>query len=130
MTLPPDATASASPPLTEGDFDFAAHRRHAVDAKSYLDARFGADGRMRDFSYQFETRTLRALGFSSLHQLDVAIAGYDDDAVSRIIHGGRQGQLSETRRCPHCGPWTVVSAPSPLVEARRRLVSSIRDKGT
>jgi ppGpp synthetase/RelA/SpoT-type nucleotidyltranferase len=62
--------------------------------KAYLDARFGPDGRMRDFSYQFQVRTLRREGFTDLRQLDEAIAPYDDDQISRIVHGGRQGQLT------------------------------------
>lgn len=62
--------------------------------KAYLDKRFGRDGRMRDFSYQYEARLLRRLGFSNLEQVDEAIRPYDDDAVSRAIHGYRQGQTT------------------------------------
>lgn len=62
--------------------------------KSYLDRRLGADGRMRDWSYQYEASLLRRLGFTNLQQLAEAIAQYDDDAVSRVAHGNRQGQLT------------------------------------
>jgi ppGpp synthetase/RelA/SpoT-type nucleotidyltranferase len=62
--------------------------------KTYLDNRLGTDGRMRDWSYQYEAGLLRRLGFTDLQQLDDAMAAYDDDAVSRIAHGSRQGQLT------------------------------------
>jgi ppGpp synthetase/RelA/SpoT-type nucleotidyltranferase len=62
--------------------------------KAYLDRRLGPDGRMRDFSYQYEARLLKRLGFTDLAQLDAALRPYDDDAVSRAVHGYRQGQLT------------------------------------
>jgi putative GTP pyrophosphokinase len=49
---------------------------------------------MTPFSYEFEARVLRRLGFSNLQELDDAIAGYDDDRISRRLHGTRQGQLT------------------------------------
>lgn len=62
--------------------------------KAYLDRRFGPDGRMREFSYQYEARLLRHLGFANLEQVDAAIRPYDDDEISRAIHGYRQGQTT------------------------------------
>lgn len=62
--------------------------------KAYLDRKLGADGRMTPFSYEFEARILRRLGFSNLQELDDAITGYDDDRISRLLHGNRQGQLT------------------------------------
>ena len=62
--------------------------------KAYLDRRLGPDGRVADWSYAWELRILRRLGFSDLRQLDEAIANYDDDKISRIVHGSRQGQLT------------------------------------
>jgi ppGpp synthetase/RelA/SpoT-type nucleotidyltranferase len=62
--------------------------------KSYLDQRFGPDGRMTDFSYSWEARVLRRLGFRNLKQLDNAVSGYNHDSISRGLHGTRQGQLS------------------------------------
>lgn len=62
--------------------------------KAYLDRKLGADGRMTAFSYEFEARILRRLGFSNLQELDDAIAGYDDDHISRLLYGNRQGQLT------------------------------------
>lgn len=60
----------------------------------YLDRRLGADGRMSEFSYDWTVRLLKKLGFRSLAQVDECIAKYDDDKVSRILTGSRQGQLS------------------------------------
>jgi ppGpp synthetase/RelA/SpoT-type nucleotidyltranferase len=62
--------------------------------KAYLDRKLGADGRMTAFSYEWEARILRRLGFSNLQELDDAIARYDDDRISRLLHGNRQGQLT------------------------------------
>jgi putative GTP pyrophosphokinase len=62
--------------------------------KVYLDRRIGADGRMSDFSYDWTVRLLKGLGFRNLAQVDACIDGYDDDKVSRLLWGTRQGQLS------------------------------------
>jgi putative GTP pyrophosphokinase len=60
----------------------------------YLDKRLGPDARMADYSYEYEAKRLRMLGFRTFAQVDECIKGRDDDAVSRIVAGGRQGQLS------------------------------------
>jgi ppGpp synthetase/RelA/SpoT-type nucleotidyltranferase len=62
--------------------------------KLYLDRRFGADGRMSDFSYDWTVRLLRRLGFQNLAQVHECIADYDDDKISRLLAGSRQGQLT------------------------------------
>ena len=62
--------------------------------KAFLDRRLGADGRVADWSYSWTARLLNRLGFTDLQQLNDALAGYDDDGVSRAIHGNRQGQLT------------------------------------
>lgn len=62
--------------------------------KAYLDKRFGPDGRMKAWSYQWQARTLRQMGFVLMDQLDNCIREYDDDAISRLLHGNRQGQLT------------------------------------
>jgi ppGpp synthetase/RelA/SpoT-type nucleotidyltranferase len=62
--------------------------------KSYLDRKLEPDGRMSEYSYQFTARLLRQLGFRNFQQIDDAIAGYDDDRLSRVVWGARQGQLS------------------------------------
>ena len=62
--------------------------------KSYLDGRVGADARTTEFSYEYTARMLRRLGFASIEQVDACIGGYDDDQLSRIVWGNRQGQIS------------------------------------
>lgn len=62
--------------------------------KAYLDKRLGPDGRMKEFSYNWTAGLLRRLRFTSLDQIDEAIRIYDDDKLSRISDGTRQGQLS------------------------------------
>lgn len=61
--------------------------------KVYLDAKYGPDARMSAWSYDFATRICRRLGFRDIGQIDDAISSYDDDKVSRILWGSRQGQL-------------------------------------
>lgn len=65
----------------------------ADSLKAYLDRRYGPDGRMREWSYAYAVKLLRALGFQNLGQLNECIAPYNDDAVSRAVWGSRQGQL-------------------------------------
>lgn len=62
--------------------------------KLYLDRRLGADGRMSEFSYDWTVRLLKRLGFRNLEQIEECISGYDDDKVSRLLTGTRQGQLT------------------------------------
>lgn len=62
--------------------------------KSYLDRKLGTDGRMTQWSYEFDAKLVRTLGFETLSQLDDCLAAYDDDEISRTLWGSRQGQLS------------------------------------
>ena len=62
--------------------------------KTYLDKRLGSDGRMTEYSYQWMAKVLHDLGFSDFKDIDECISGYDDDRLSRILWGSRQGQLS------------------------------------
>lgn len=61
---------------------------------AYLDRKYGADGRMSDFSYQWTASVLRRLGFQNLAEVEKAIDGWNDDELSRTIYGSRQGQLT------------------------------------
>ena len=61
--------------------------------RSYLDERVGSDARVSDFSYDWMARTLRQMGFVTFEQVDRCIDGYDDDELSRISWGGRQGPI-------------------------------------
>jgi ppGpp synthetase/RelA/SpoT-type nucleotidyltranferase len=62
--------------------------------KTYLDKRLGSDGRMAKWSYEYTARMLRQLRFTNFEQIDKCIAPYDVDALSRAVHGSRQGQLT------------------------------------
>jgi ppGpp synthetase/RelA/SpoT-type nucleotidyltranferase len=62
--------------------------------KAYLERKYGSDGRMSDFSYEWTARLLLRLGFTSLAEVDEAVKDWDDDRISRIVYGGRQGQIT------------------------------------
>jgi ppGpp synthetase/RelA/SpoT-type nucleotidyltranferase len=62
--------------------------------KTYLDKKFGLDFRMSSFTYRWTAGLLQQLGFTSLEEVDACIAGYNDDAISRVLHGWRQGQIT------------------------------------
>lgn len=62
--------------------------------KTYLDKKLGPDGRVSDWSYDWTVRLLKKLGFQTLRQIDDCIKNYDDDKVSKIIRGNRQGQTT------------------------------------
>lgn len=62
--------------------------------KAFLDKRLGPDGRIAEYSYTWTARLLKKLGFRTLEQVETCIQGYDDDRLSRIASGGRQGQTT------------------------------------
>jgi ppGpp synthetase/RelA/SpoT-type nucleotidyltranferase len=66
----------------------------ADSIRTFLDKRYGPDGRMTDLSYRWAARLLRHLGFTNLSEVDECITGYDDAQVSRSIHGSRRGQVT------------------------------------
>lgn len=61
--------------------------------KTYLDKKLGSDKRMTNMSYDWTTRLLLKLGFTNFRQIDDCIANYNDDHVSRLAWGERQGQV-------------------------------------
>jgi ppGpp synthetase/RelA/SpoT-type nucleotidyltranferase len=61
---------------------------------AFLDKRVGRDDRISEFSYDWTARLLKRLGFRTLGEVDRCIRGYDDDKLSRIVTGSRQGQLT------------------------------------
>lgn len=87
-----DLTARAETQILSGDFSEVEITSNSL--KAYLDKTIGSDGRMSDFSYDWTARLLLRLGFTSLDQVDEAIKQYDDDNLSRVVEGTRQGQLS------------------------------------
>ena len=61
--------------------------------KSYLDMTLGTDLRVADDSYQALAGQLRRLGFRNLAELDSCVGRVSDDHISRVLWGGRQGQI-------------------------------------
>lgn len=61
--------------------------------RAYLNKRLGPDFRISPNSYEFTARMLQQLGFSNFKEVDDCISDYDDDLLSRKVHGTRQGQL-------------------------------------
>jgi len=48
---------------------------------------------MSDWAYGWNARQLLRMGFQTIGDVERCIEGYDDDKITRIIWGGRQGQL-------------------------------------
>jgi len=78
----------------EIDGDLAAVEITPFGLKAYLDRLLGPDGRMTEFSYDFEARNVRSLGFTNLQQLDDCFRGFNADQLNSVIYSTRQGQLS------------------------------------
>jgi putative GTP pyrophosphokinase len=62
--------------------------------KQFLDRRLGSDGRISEWSYNWEARMLKLLGFRDLRQVEKAISTYNDDILSSIAWKSRQGQTT------------------------------------
>ncbi len=62
--------------------------------KAFLNRRLGFDGRISDFSYDWTARLLKKLGFRTLEQVERCVRDYDDDRLSRLAAGSRQGQTT------------------------------------
>ena len=76
--------------------------------RSYLDGRIGSDARTTDFSYEYEAKVVRRLGFTTIDQVDACIEGYDDDQLSRILWQRRQGLMSRFEDMLLAGMGTVL----------------------
>jgi ppGpp synthetase/RelA/SpoT-type nucleotidyltranferase len=83
---------SARKSVQHGDLDQVEITADALQA--YLDRRFGADARVSDWSYNWMVRVLLGLGFRNFRQVDECISGYDDDQISKAVHGARQGPIT------------------------------------
>jgi putative GTP pyrophosphokinase len=62
--------------------------------RSYLGRTIGVDERISDFSYEFEAKVLKGLGFENFQQVHECVRGFDDGHLSRIAYGTRSGQVS------------------------------------
>ncbi len=86
-----DLKQRARTSVEEGSLDQVEITADAL--RSYLDKRIGSDARVSEFSYEWTARALRRLGFATIDQLEHCIDGYDDDELSRIAWGRRQGPI-------------------------------------
>lgn len=93
--------------------------------KFYLDATYGADKRVSQYSYGWVTRNLKRMGFQSIGQLDECIAGYDAIKLSRALYRNKQGQLNRLEYAVAAGmgpnflrlhPWAERDADGRLPE--------------
>ena len=62
--------------------------------RSYIEKRIGEDARHSDYSYEYTARMLHRLGFKTFDQVERCSEGYNDDELSRISWGRRQGSIS------------------------------------
>jgi ppGpp synthetase/RelA/SpoT-type nucleotidyltranferase len=77
--------------IKEGNIDEVEITPDAL--KAFLTKRLGGDQRISWFSYDFLARQLRKFGFKYLRQVEECISDYDDDLLSRLAYGFRQGQV-------------------------------------
>ena len=87
-----DLTQQVASKITRGELEDI--EITSASLRSYLDRKLGSDGRVSDFSFDCTARTLMRIGFTSLQQINLCIGDYNDDQLSRIIDGNRQGQLT------------------------------------
>src|SRR5215471_4140356 len=107
----------------------------AESLRSYLEMRLGGDRRMGESNYESWVRVLRELGFTSVAQVDVCIAGLDGDAISRNIWGSKRAQLQrfEGLLLAGMGDYYIDHHPSReldhFVELRRRWLERLKEHG-
>ncbi|MGX4769922.1 hypothetical protein ACWAUC_08915 [Bradyrhizobium guangdongense] len=77
--------------IKEGEIDDVEITPDAL--KTFLAKMIGGDRRIAWFSYDQLARVLRKCGFRTLRQLEECVRGYDDDSLSQLIYGFRQGQI-------------------------------------
>jgi hypothetical protein len=73
--------------------DFKRRKITPETLKLCLDEYLGPDGRTTQFSYEYETKILLKMGFSTIDQIEDCIKDYDDDQIRRTSWGHRQGQI-------------------------------------
>jgi ppGpp synthetase/RelA/SpoT-type nucleotidyltranferase len=137
--------------IEDADSALRTEARHNVDTdqldkveitrdslQAYLDRKFGPDGRMADWRYRWTARVLIKLGFTKLAEVDECIKDRNDRQISRIIHGGGQGQISrfedvllasmgENYILAH--PWAEDSEIRWFIPARMARLEKLRSAG-
>ncbi len=84
--------STANKKIEERDYKSVEITPDAV--RSYLTTILGPDDRISEYTYEWEVRLLKSLGFQTLQQIHDCIHGLDDDYLSRIALGSRAGQAS------------------------------------
>jgi len=103
--------------------------------KIYLDQKLGADGRMSSFSYDWTAQSLLRLGFNTLEEVEKCVQPYNDDQLSRLIDGGRQGQLTRFEYMLLAGMGSGFIDRHPLhlegwfVERRKAILEKLTENG-
>ena len=77
--------------IKEGQIDEVEITPDAI--KAFLTRKLGGDQRISWLSYDFLARQLRKYGFQTLRQVEDCTKGYNDDFLSRLAYGFRQGQV-------------------------------------
>ena len=121
--------AEATRSIQAGDLERVEITASAL--KEYLDARLGPDGRMKEWAYDWNARLLIRLGFSNLRELDELLNGLDDDALSRQVWGGRQGQLTRFEDMLICllGGKYIQAVPYQAGRAKRMIEKGVTVPG-
>jgi putative GTP pyrophosphokinase len=88
--------------IKQGDFEKVEITPDAL--RAFLQKAVGSDDRISAFSYDFLARTLREMGFRTLRQIEKCISQFDDDQLSRIAWGYRQGR-SLGLNCSYLRGW-------------------------
>lgn len=77
--------------IKEGEIDEVEVTPDAL--RAFLVRKLGPDQRIKWSSYDYLARILRKCGFKTLRQLEDCMQGYDDNELSHLIFGFRQGQI-------------------------------------
>ncbi|MEZ0231230.1 MAG: GTP pyrophosphokinase family protein [Methylophilaceae bacterium] len=85
--------------------------------KAYLDKKFGPDGRQSEWSYNAAASILKKLGFTSLSQVDECIKSFNQDEVSKVVWGYRQGQVVRFEESVHAGMGKIYAERHPWAQS-------------
>jgi putative GTP pyrophosphokinase len=103
--------------------------------QAFLDDRLGPDARMSEYSYDWTAAVLTWLGFSNLAEVDECVEGYDDDRLSRILAGWRQGQLARFEYMLMAGMGEAFLEKHPwgkepfFVDSTKQKIEKLRSQG-
>jgi len=102
---------------------------------AFLDKRLGQDKRISGWSYDWTARLLKKLGFRTLDQVERAVRDYDDDLLSQLVWGSRQGQITRFELMLRAAMGDnylkrhLWSASDWFIEARKRELEQFEEAG-